>query len=93
MLAIVERLTPTIPQLIAHHQEKLTERLQEAFNGGAGRHAVDEPRGDRRAYPPEATVYGIRIDIAEELSRLQAHLNETRHIRARAGRSASGSIS
>ncbi len=30
MLAIVERLTPTIPQLIAHHQEKLTERLQEA---------------------------------------------------------------
>ncbi|MBP0588070.1 DUF1732 domain-containing protein, partial [Mycobacterium tuberculosis] len=30
-------------------------------------------------------VYGIRIDIAEELSRLQAHLNETRHILKKGG--------
>jgi len=33
----------------------------------------------------EATVYGIRIDIAEELSRLQAHLRETRHILEKGG--------
>lgn len=86
MLAIVERLTPTIPQLIAHHQEKLTERLQEAFNlaapGGMPSMSREEIAERIRQ---EATVYGIRIDIAEELSRLQAHLNETRHILGKGG--------
>ncbi|MGO4156697.1 YicC/YloC family endoribonuclease [Cupriavidus sp. YAF13] len=86
MLAIVERLTPTIPQLISHHQDKLTERLQEAFNlvapGGMPSMSRDEI-GER--IRQEATVYGIRIDIAEELSRLQAHLNETRHILKKGG--------
>jgi uncharacterized protein (TIGR00255 family) len=86
MLAIVQRLVPTIPQLIAHHQEKLTERLQEAFNlvapSGMPSMSRDEI-GER--IRREATVYGIRIDIAEELSRLEAHLNETRHILKKGG--------
>lgn len=86
MLVIVARLNPTIPQLIAHHQEKLTERLQEAFNlvapGGMPSMTRDEI-GER--IRQEATVYGIRIDIAEELSRLEAHLNETRHILQKGG--------
>lgn len=86
MLAIVQRLVPTIPQLIAHHQEKLTERLQEAFNlvapNGMPSMSRDEI-GER--IRQEATVYGIRIDIAEELSRLEAHLNETRHILKKGG--------
>ncbi|WP_420992792.1 YicC/YloC family endoribonuclease [Cupriavidus sp. 30B13] len=86
MLAIVERLVPTIPQLIAHHQEKLTERLQEAFGLVAPNGMTSMSRdeiGER--IRQEATVYGIRIDIAEELSRLQAHLNETRHILKKGG--------
>ncbi|MBY4945706.1 YicC family protein [Cupriavidus respiraculi] len=86
MLAIVQRLVPTIPELIAHHQEKLTERLQEAFNlvapSGMPSMSRDEI-GER--IRQEATVYGIRIDIAEELSRLEAHLNETRHILKKGG--------
>ncbi|CBW74181.1 Protein yicC [Mycetohabitans rhizoxinica HKI 454] len=32
------------------------------------------------------TMYGIRIDIAEELSRLGAHLAETRHVIEKGGR-------
>ncbi|MBB2919102.1 YicC/YloC family endoribonuclease [Cupriavidus alkaliphilus] len=86
MLAIVERLTPTIPQLIAHHQEKLTERLQEAFNLAAPNGMPSMSRDEiAERIRQEATVYGIRIDIAEELSRLQAHLNETRHILKKGG--------
>ena len=33
----------------------------------------------------EVTLYGIRIDVAEELSRLAAHLAETRHILKKGG--------
>ena len=33
----------------------------------------------------EVTLYGIRIDIAEELARLSAHLGETRHILKKGG--------
>jgi uncharacterized protein (TIGR00255 family) len=86
MLAMVERLTPLIPQLVAHHQEKLTARLQEAF-GLAAPNGMPQMSRDEVAerIRQEATVYGIRIDIAEELSRLQAHLNETRHILKKGG--------
>ena len=86
MLAIVERLTPTIPDLIAHHREKLTERLQEAFNLVAPNGMPSMSRDEiAERIRQEATVYGIRIDIAEELSRLQTHLNETRHILKKGG--------
>src|SRR5471030_3005390 len=33
----------------------------------------------------EVILYGIRIDVAEELGRLSAHLNETRHILKKGG--------
>ena len=33
----------------------------------------------------EVTLYGIRIDIAEELTRLSGHLSETRHILQKGG--------
>ncbi|MGF7191627.1 uncharacterized protein (TIGR00255 family) [Robbsia andropogonis] len=34
----------------------------------------------------EVTVYGVRIDIAEELARLEAHLAETRHVLDKGGK-------
>jgi len=34
----------------------------------------------------EVTVYGVRIDIAEELARLGAHLAETRHVLDKGGK-------
>ncbi|MBY4895681.1 YicC/YloC family endoribonuclease [Cupriavidus sp. AU9028] len=86
MLAIVQRLAPAVPELIASHQQKLTERLQEAFNLVAPNGMTSMTRdeiGER--IRQEATVYGIRIDIAEELSRLEAHLNETRRILDKGG--------
>jgi uncharacterized protein (TIGR00255 family) len=33
----------------------------------------------------EVTMYGIRIDVTEELGRLSAHLTETRHILNKGG--------
>jgi uncharacterized protein (TIGR00255 family) len=87
MEAIVQRITPLIPQAIAQFQQKATERMKEALglaapNGGAGTVSREEALERIRQ---EVTLYGIRIDVSEELSRLSAHLSETRHILAKGG--------
>lgn len=90
MEAIVQRITPLIPQVIAQFQQKATERMQEALGLAAQtgtptaaptisrEEALDRIR-------QEVTLYGIRIDVSEELTRLAAHLTETRHILKKGG--------
>lgn len=90
MEAIVQRITPLIPQVIAQFQQKATERMQEALGLAA-------QNGNPTAVPTisreealdrirqEVTLYGIRIDVSEELTRLAAHLTETRHILKKGG--------
>ncbi|MCG5073117.1 YicC/YloC family endoribonuclease [Paraburkholderia tagetis] len=93
METIVAKITPLVPDLIVKHQQKIVERLQEAFgiaapesangNGAIGNVSREEISERIRQ---EVTMYGIRIDIAEELSRLTAHLTETRHVIEKGGR-------
>jgi uncharacterized protein (TIGR00255 family) len=89
MEAIVQRITPLVPQAVAQFQQKATERMQEALglatqNGAAQPTAVSREEALERIRQ-EVTMYGIRVDIAEELSRLSAHLSETRHIIKKGG--------
>ncbi len=90
MEAIVQRITPLIPQVVAQFQQKATERMQEALGlaqktaDGAAQPAVSREEALDRIRQ-EVTLYGIRIDVAEELSRLAAHLAETRAILAKGG--------
>jgi len=87
MEAIVKRITPLVPQAIAQFQQKATERMQEvlglALQNGAPSTISREEALER--IRQEVTLYGIRIDVAEELSRLSAHLSETRHILQKGG--------
>jgi uncharacterized protein (TIGR00255 family) len=87
MEAIVTRITPLIPELIARHQQKIIERLQEALGTAApdGGQTITREEASERIRQ-EVTIYGVRIDVAEELSRLTAHLNETRHVLEQGGR-------
>lgn len=87
MEAIVQRITPLIPQAIAQFQQKATDRMKEALgiaapNGGPTTVSREEALERIRQ---EVTLYGVRIDVAEELSRLSAHLTETRHILKKGG--------
>jgi len=87
MEAIVARITPLVPQLVTQFQQKATERMQEAL-GLAGKDGSvgSLPREEiLERIRQEVTLYGIRIDIAEELARLSAHLAETRHILKKGG--------
>ena len=90
MDAIVQRITPLIPQVISQFQKKATERLQEALGLAVqGANASATPAISREEtlerIRQEVTLYGIRIDVSEELSRLAAHLSETRHILQKGG--------
>jgi uncharacterized protein (TIGR00255 family) len=81
MEKIVARITPLMPQAIAQFQQKAMERMQEALGSAPG-NLRDEAMERIRQ---EVTLYAVRMDVAEELTRLGAHLAETRTILARGG--------
>ena len=86
MEASVEKISPIVPQLIAQFQQKSVNRLQEALgltnNNNVPTISREEVMDRIRQ---EVALYGIRIDIAEELTRLSGHLTETRHILNKGG--------
>jgi uncharacterized protein (TIGR00255 family) len=90
MEVIVNRITPLIPQAIAQFQQKAVERLQDALglalqNGATASASTLSREEALERIRQEVTMYGIRIDVAEELSRLSTHLSETRHILKKGG--------
>jgi uncharacterized protein YicC (UPF0701 family) len=96
---IVARITPLVPQVVAQFQQKAVDRMREALgialggdNAATGAHAANPESAP--ASPPEemvdrirqeVTLYGMRIDVSEEVARLSAHLTETRHILKKGG--------
>jgi uncharacterized protein (TIGR00255 family) len=84
MEAIVVKITPVIPNIVAQFQQKAMERMQEALGVNADGHSLSRQEALERIRQ-EVTLYGIRIDLAEELSRLSAHLSETRAILKKGG--------
>jgi uncharacterized protein (TIGR00255 family) len=67
-------IEPLVPQAVAAYAEKLTAKLREALA------SADEER-----IRQEIAVFGVRIDVAEELSRLGAHLDEVERVLAAGG--------
>jgi uncharacterized protein (TIGR00255 family) len=80
---IVEEVERHLPQLLADHREKLAAKLREsveaAFPGGFT-HISGAELTERLSQ--EANLFALRIDVAEELSRLRSHLAELVHILA-----------
>ncbi|MEW7848734.1 YicC/YloC family endoribonuclease [Massilia aurea] len=86
MEAIVRRITPLIPQVISQFQNKAIDRMQDVLGvAGHGNPSTLTRQEVLERIRQEVTLYGIRIDVSEELSRLSAHLNETRHILKKGG--------
>ncbi len=70
----VHRIEPLLPQIVADHQARLAARLREALG------AADDERVRQ-----EIALFAIKIDVAEELSRLGAHLSEVRRVLQQGG--------
>lgn len=89
--AIVELVQNHLPQLLADHRDKLAAKLREsvetAFPGGFT-HISGAELSERLSQ--EANLFALRIDVAEELSRLRSHVAELRHLLTDGGGKAEG---
>ena len=73
--ALAAAAEPMVPAVVQRQQQRFLERWNEALatTGAAQSFSADNLR--ERALN-EAAAYAIRIDVAEELARLRAHLDE-----------------
>ncbi len=72
--ALGATVAPRVPAAVAAFEEKLAARLREAMQGAE----------DDRMHQ-EIVLFASRIDVDEELSRLQAHLQETKRVLGQGG--------
>ncbi len=78
---LAQEAQPLIPQLVAQQRQRFLDRWNEAM-GNAG--SVGSEAAQDRALN-EATAFAIRIDVAEEITRLDAHLSEIDRLLAKGG--------
>lgn len=83
--ALAAQAQPLVPQLVEQQKKRFLERWQEAMAvGGAGASFALPEAAHERALS-EATAFAIRIDVAEELTRLDSHLLEIKHLLTKGG--------
>ena len=85
---IVQRISPLIPKAIEQFRQKAIDRMQEALGislaEGSPTTSISKDEVQDRIRQ-EVTLYGIRKEVAEELTRLSGHLTETRAILKKGG--------
>lgn len=80
--ALAAQAQPLIPQLVAQQRQRFMDRWKEAMGMTDG-HTLPESAQDRAL--TEATAFAIRIDVAEELTRLASHLDELARLITKGG--------
>ena len=71
--ALTAQAGPLVPQLVAQQRQRFMDRWKEAMDLTEGA-TLPEAAQDRAL--AEATAFAIRIDVAEEITRLNSHLDE-----------------
>lgn len=79
---LAAQATPLVPQLVEQQRQRFLERWQEAMGLAQGQ--VPAEAAQDRALS-EATAFAIRIDVAEEITRLDAHLDELERLLKKGG--------
>jgi uncharacterized protein (TIGR00255 family) len=80
--ALAQKAVPLVPQLVAQQRQRFMERWQEAMALTDGA-TLPEAAQDRAL--TEATAFAIRIDVAEEVTRLNSHLEELERLIKKGG--------
>jgi len=81
---LAAQAAPLVPAVVRRQQERFVERWNEALAAAQAAAAVPTATLHERALA-EAAAYALRIDIAEELSRLAAHVDEIDRLLAAGG--------
>lgn len=76
---LARQAEPLVPQVVQRQQARFMERFNEALAHANAGGAVPEQALHERALG-EAAAYALRIDVAEELSRLDSHLAEVERL-------------
>jgi uncharacterized protein (TIGR00255 family) len=76
LATLVAQAKPMVPQLVEQQRQRFLDRWHEALGSTT---PVDSTAAHDRALS-EATAFAIRIDVAEELTRLASHLEEITHL-------------
>ena len=79
---LAKEAEPLVPQVVQAQKERFLARWNEALSAGDTK--VSPEAGQERALS-EATAFAIRIDVAEELGRLSAHLDEIESVLKKGG--------
>jgi uncharacterized protein (TIGR00255 family) len=79
---LAKQAQPMVPQLVEQQRNRFLERWKEAMALAEGV-AVPEAAQDRAL--SEATAFAIRIDVAEELTRLASHIEEIERLIRKGG--------
>lgn len=72
---LATRAEPLVPEVVLRQQQRFLERWNEALANANAAGSVPAAALQERALA-EAAAYAIRIDVAEELTRLRSHLDE-----------------
>ena len=85
---LATQAVPLVPAVVQRQQQRFLERWQEAVataNGSTGTNSTVPHEALRERAMAEAAAYAIRIDVAEELTRLASHLDEIERLLAAGG--------
>ena len=85
--ALASQAGPLIPILVAQQRSKFMDRWNEALTMDIGK-IESKPEANQMAMDRalnEATAFAIRIDVAEELTRLASHLDEIERLLNKGG--------
>lgn len=80
--ALARQAVPLVPQLVEQQRQRFMDRWTEAMALAEG--AVAPEAAQDRALT-EATAFAIRIDVAEEITRLDSHLDELERLIGKGG--------
>lgn len=82
---LVNTLSPKIPEILQAQKDKLTERLEEALGTTLADGAQITKEEVNERIRQEITLYGIKLDVNEEMERLCTHVKEVRRTLDRGG--------
>ena len=81
---LADEAEPLLPAVVQRQQQRFLERWQEALAATGAASSVPQEALQERALN-EAAAFAIRIDVAEELGRLRAHLDELTRLLKKGG--------
>jgi len=82
---LARQATPLVPLLVAAQRQRFLDRWNDAMQSAQGTGAAPAPEAAQDRALAEATAFAIRIDVAEEITRLESHLDELERLIGKGG--------